>query len=172
MQEVKFRLLNKKGEILIKVSRPWFINGIVSNNVRVSGELLRNSVPETSKFVKSSINIFIEAFERVYHLWCCVVLNKECFEAVLNKGISVLIFSHMVALNRFTVSSEPHQGSWNVMRTLGNEIIGIEVWHAFTTSFSRKEILMSIYHSIDSFFSQSIDEFVNLIKVCHIIEGR
>jgi len=165
--EIKISWLNHVNHFSESIpSWHWFIDWIITNNVRIGRECISDLVLEGNIFVLETKVIFIESSEQGERFWRCVIIEETLFETIFNHWkVCFLVDSVSIIFQWWHTSSEFfHKRFHHCIRIVSdtkssfiNNIKSMEIWPSFTTIHSCICILMSINKSIDSSLSKSRD---------------
>lgn len=158
----------------------WFIEWIEPDDIWVRGELVTDELPVGDILVLHTELILVNCSEEGLHFRSCVVHTKEVFHAVFDQRITVGIFSEAVVFDRLTGSKMFRKWSDEIVSPRSEAIIlrlrqdlsGVEVWHTFTASGPRKQILVVINKGVDALFSKLIDEIINFFDISLVVLSR
>lgn len=112
------------------------------------------------EFILQTTKVLVQGPEQSLGLLVEVVGSERPFQTVFIQWVPIGILSHTVRVNGGTdwvsilvkpASNKPiSPRSQTVNRLFLQDLLGVEVWDAFTTNYLGEYVLMGIYHGVDS----------------------
>lgn len=119
----------------------------------------------------------IYGFKQSQSFGCSIIQGKVILLTLTNQGVPICIIFKMIFLKRFAHSKwtqESFEHNINIWTytchfiTFEN-LLGIEIWHSFTTYEPCKNVLMSINESINTCITKLSDQNINFFDVGLVI---
>lgn len=159
----------EQGEVLVEISRPGFVEGVVADDVGVGREGLGHHAPVLSEAVLDPLFVLVESFEGGTDLGRRVILGKYGFFAIVQVRpplfvLPVAVLLHGLALPEHLedVARDAHvAGVGHVDRVEGRDPLPAGV--------SGVEVLVRVDHGEDSLLPHLGDELVHLGQVGHVV---
>lgn len=174
---VEWQVIQKESS-KVSSSWCWLIEWIVHDDIIISSHLGGNMLPESSKLVLDAQVIVVESSLKSHALWRSVKFGEAKLLTVFNQRISIGIISQVIIIDRLAESSclinwgeHPIKTGIKAILSLVKNLLGVEVWHTFTTNFSGKDVLMGVDHSVDALRAKSVDKLCDLVEVGIVVDS-